>query len=295
MPLYEPVTSTTTSAALNDFRLTGVTATPVMTADSTALSTIYLTPYTGNMIALYNGASWDLITSVEVSLAVTGRTTDLPFDIFGYNNAGVVTLEFLNWTNATSRATGLTRQDGVWTKTGDATRRYLGTCRPRSATTFHWVTTGTDLPTKLDIWNVSNRVFVDFTLKATTDTWTYTTATWRQAQASVNYQVDMVAGIQESTFHATIVSTSINSAASGTNVPRGVSMGLDSTTTPSGIFGSTGDPSTVMHSGSYTVLMAIGRHFVAWLEYSTALSTTTWHGDNGGNNRQSGITGSWEC
>jgi len=107
----------------NDFRLSGVSATPIMTADNAALATIFLCQYKGNRIALWDGANWQLcVPSAEVSLAVTGRTTDLPFDVFAFLNAGVVTLEFLDWTNATTRATGLTRQDGVWTKTGAATR-----------------------------------------------------------------------------------------------------------------------------------------------------------------------------
>lgn len=176
-----PAFSSVVDANRNDFRLTGVTATPVMIADSTTLSTIFLTPYKGNGISLYSGGAWHVRSSGEVSLAVTGRTTDLPFDIFAYDNAGVVTLEFLDWTNATTRATGLTRQDGVWTKTGDATRRYLGSCRARSATTFHHRLAGDDVPVRIDLWNADNRVEHAFTLRALTNTWTYTTATWRPA------------------------------------------------------------------------------------------------------------------
>ena len=45
---------------VNDFRLSGVSATPVMTSDSTALGTIYLTQYKGNRIALNDGTNWQL-------------------------------------------------------------------------------------------------------------------------------------------------------------------------------------------------------------------------------------------
>jgi hypothetical protein len=213
----------------NDFRLSGVSATPVMTSDSTS---IYLAQFKGNRIALSDGANWQLLTPAsEQSLAVTGRTTDLPFDIFCYNNGGTPTLEFTDWTNATTRATGLTRVDGVWTKTGDATRRYLGSCRARSATTFAFVQGGTDAPCKFDLFNADNRVAHRFLLKDGNSTHTYTTATWRQWQASANYQIDIMVGLQEESFEAEATSSSRNSTIS---IPRQTGLGFDSTTAFSG-------------------------------------------------------------
>jgi hypothetical protein len=283
----------------NGFRLSGTTGTPVMTADSTGLGTIYLTPYKGNSIALYDGSFWQLVSSAEVSLAVTGRTTDLPFDIFAYLSGGAVTLEFLDWTNATTRATGLTKANGVWTKTGDQTRRYLGSCRPRSATTFHWVTAGTDAPVKLDLWNVDNRVEFSFVLKATTDSWTYTTATIRQAQASANYQVDVMVGLQEDWFEAALFVTSKNSTIS---IMRSVGIGFDSTTTYSGL--QSASTNTVASQNAHQMSRlknqpGIGRHFYSWNEFSVATGTCTWLGDDGTTNPthgiQSGMSGSWNC
>ena len=279
----------------NDFRLTGVTATPIMTADSTSLSTIYLTPFKGQQIALYDGSAWQLYSSAEVSLAVTARTTDLPFDIFAYNVAGVVTLEFLDWTNATTRATALVRQDGVWCKTGSLTRRYVGTCRARSATTFHWVQAGVDLPCKFDLYNSDNRVAMSFLLKATTDTWTYTTATWRQIQASANYQVDIMAGLQEESFQAEVQSTSRNSTIS---INRSSGIGYDATTAFTGT--AAGACNTVASQNAGTQarisnLPVVGRHYYAWLEHSAATGTCTWVGDDGGLLLQSGMTGTWTC
>jgi hypothetical protein len=280
----------------NDFRLSGVSATPVMTADSTSLSTIYLAEYKGRRLALYDGTNWQLAApSAEVSLAVTGRTTDLPFDIFAFLNAGVVTLEFLDWTNATTRATGLTRQDGVWTKSGDPTRRYLGSCRARSATTFHHRMNGDDVPVRLDLWNADNRVEFAFTLRALTNTWTYTVATWRQAQASANYQVEIMVGLQECWFEATLMTTSRNSTIS---IPRQCGIGFDSTTAFTGTTAS--DANTVASIESNQVarikhMPAIGRHFYSWNEISTATGTCTWVGDDGALRIQSGMTGNFDA
>jgi hypothetical protein len=280
----------------NDFRLTGVSQTPVMTADSTTLSTVFLAPYKGNRLALWDGAQWQLIfPPSEVSLAVTGRTTDLPFDVFAFLNNGAVTLEFLNWASATARATGLAKVDGVWTKTGDATRRYLGSIRPRSATSFHWVTSGLDAPCKLDLWNADNKIDVAFQLRTGTNTWAYTLATWRQAQGSVNYQVDIMVGLQESYFTADLLVSSRNSTIS---IPRQVGIGFDSTTAFTGVTSATANTVASIECDQNARISnqpGIGRHFYAWLEISTATGTCTWVGDDGALRLQSGLSGIWSC
>jgi hypothetical protein len=282
----------------NDFRLTGVTLTPVMTADNSgSLSTIYLTPFKGAQIALYNGSGWDTLASAEVSLGVTARTADLPFDVFAYNSSGTVTLEFLDWTNATTRATALVRQDGIWCKTGALTRRYVGSCRPRSATAFAWTRGGVDAPAKFDLFNADNRVNAPFSLIASTDSWTYTTATWRQAQASLSYQVDIMVGLQEEGFFADLACMASNATA---NVDREVGIGFDSTSAFTGICNghssnTSSGTGTFMMTAAIANLPAIGRHFYAWLEISTATGTTTWYGDNAALRRQSGMVGTWTC
>lgn len=66
----------------NGFRLTLTTATPVTTSDVTAATTIYLTPYLSNEIAIYGGASWAIYTSAEVSIALGTLTSGKNYDIF---------------------------------------------------------------------------------------------------------------------------------------------------------------------------------------------------------------------
>jgi hypothetical protein len=291
MPLFEPHNQ----PEVNCFRLTGVSGSPIMTVDNAALSTIYLTPYTGNRISLYNGASWDVMYSGQVSLAVTGRTADLPFDLYAFNLNGVLTLETLNWTSATARATALVLQDGVWVRSGSITHRYVGTCRPRSATSYSWVTTGIDTPAKLDLWNAANRVGTGWTVEASTNTWTYTLQTFRQAQGSANYQLDIVAGLQECLLVGQLVVSSSTNA--GGAVERESGLGFDSTTVVIGVSGavSAGSNSISASTAQCSVLVPIGRHFLAWLETSAATNTTTWYGDNGAVRLQSGMSGVWDC
>jgi hypothetical protein len=118
-----------------NFRLTLTTGVPVTTADVTGATTIYCTPYRGNTIALYDGTNWNMRTSSEFSLALGVLTASRPYDVFCYDNAGVPTLEFTAWTNDTTRATALVMQDGVLSKTGALTRRYLGTFYTTATTT----------------------------------------------------------------------------------------------------------------------------------------------------------------
>ncbi len=113
---------------VNNFRATLVSNTPVPTTDVTysGAQTIYLTPYNGNQISLYNGASWNTFASAEMSLALGTLTNALPYDVFCYSNSGVPTLELTAWTNITTRATNLAYQDGILCKSGALTRRYIG-------------------------------------------------------------------------------------------------------------------------------------------------------------------------
>ena len=116
-----------------NFRLTLASNTPVMTSEVLAATTLYLTPYIGNRIALYNGTSWDVIESNEVNISLSTVAADTNYDVFAYNNSGTVTLELLAWTSSgagtSARATALAYQEGVLVKSGTATRRYVGTIR----------------------------------------------------------------------------------------------------------------------------------------------------------------------
>ena len=110
-----------------DGRLTMSSGNPDILTDQAGV-TVYYTPYCGDTIALYDGSSkWELITFTELSQATSGLDASSVYDVFCYNNSGTATLEVTKWTNTTTRATALTRQNGVYVKNGATTRRYLGT------------------------------------------------------------------------------------------------------------------------------------------------------------------------
>lgn len=118
---YEQLQSVTAIGICN-FRLTLTSTVPVTTSDVTGVSTVYITPYIGNRIALYDGATWNLREGVEGAIATGALSASKIYDVFVYDNAGTPASETLAWTNDTTRATGLTYQNGVVVKTGDATQ-----------------------------------------------------------------------------------------------------------------------------------------------------------------------------
>ena len=271
-------------------RLTLTSATPVTSADVSGATTLYWAPYAGNKVALYDGSSWSVSTFTQRSISLSGLTASKPYDVWVYDNSGTITLELLVWTNDTTRATALVLQDGVWCKTGALTRRYLGTL---------YVDSGGGAVTSTlairHLWNYYNRCPLPLFRMDTTNSWTYTTATWRQANASTANQFDFIIGVAEVPLNAELKVQGYNSSA---DVATYVGLGLDSTTAPTSGNFTTCNPASSPSAGqefalssAYSGYPAAGRHYLAWLENSTASGTMTWDGDAGGSKRNSGMTG----
>lgn len=256
-------------------RLTLTSGTPVTTADVTGAATVYFTPYGGNRISLYDGTSWQLYTFSEISLGLGTITNDLPYDVFVYNNSGTLTLEFLAWTSKTARATALVLQDGVWSKTGALTRRYLGTFHTTATTTTE------DSARRRLLYNYYNRRPRKWERLATTVSWNYTTATVHQANAEVLNQVEFVNGVAEDAIHLSL-GTGVTNTLATTNTTAGI--GEDSTTTATPEVAIFMEPGTaiITMTGSFTKVPSIGYHYYAWLEWSVAAGTTTWYGAQSG-------------
>ena len=171
-------------------RLTLATGDPLPTTDQLAKTTVYYTPYIHAFVNLYDGANWTTnLVSGEKSVAVPS-TTNTPFDVFGFLSAGDLALETLNWTNDTTRATGLARQDGFWVKSGDASRLYLGTGR----------TTGSsgqceDSAARRLLWNALNHKERKVSKVITATGYTYNTASMRSVNADTTFRHDAICGL----------------------------------------------------------------------------------------------------
>lgn len=269
-------------------RLTLTSGTPVTTSDVTAAGTIYLTPYGGNVVVLYDGSSWVASNFTELSLSLAGHAADTNFDVFVYNNSGTLTLTTTAWTNATTRATAIVLLNGSYVKSGTSTQLYVGTIRTNSAGAQT-----EDSAAKAFVYNMFNRVVRPRRVLEATNTWTYNGG-WRQANGSTANQIAFVAGLSEDTLDVTAVGAGSNS----NGAAHYVGIGLDATNAKAAesqtgiIQGDTAATGVGSATAIYRAMPAIGYHYVAWLEASDN-STQTWNGDNGSTIIQTGISMTW--
>jgi hypothetical protein len=229
----------------------------------TAAANVYWTPYHGNQIGLYNGSSWDPITFSEITISLaSGFVTNKNYDVFGYNNSGSLALETLAWTSDSARATALVLQDGISSKSGVLTRRFLFTFRTVTATTTE------DSEFRRFLWANDNRVQRSlYKSDGTSHTIGATNFVGQYFNSNSANKVEFVHGLAEDAV--------MLCGGGAMNVTGGqygyVGMGFDATTLDltyvvgNGYFGA---------SDSLVKRFPVGYHFLAIVEGSGATGTT---------------------
>lgn len=274
--------------AVCDFRLSLVSNTPVMVTNQAAAATLYLVPFNGNRIALYDtvGAAWDIISSGQVTVPLTGLLANTVYDVFVYGG-GSLSVEFVAWASATARATAIAYQDGVPCKSGALSRRLVGTIRTgAAAATMDWNFGGTGaggVAANLGIWHANPKVRVPVAgmVRDSTDSWTYAVTAWRSANNSGNMRLNLLDG--DGTLQ-------VKAAFGGLGYPpstnyASVGIGLDSTTALAAkatatVTGTNG----MQHGGTalYSGDIGLGWHYLQALECRLqGTGTITFYGDNG--------------
>lgn len=96
-------------AFANDFRLTTASGEPVPTSSNSSWPTLYLSPYKGNRIEVYEGVrrGWQVRTSAEISLTVPSTLFRLA-DVFVRWNGRALEMKTVNWDQSTGSITGAT-------------------------------------------------------------------------------------------------------------------------------------------------------------------------------------------
>ena len=264
-------------------RLTPESGVSVPTGDNVAVATLYYTPHLDTVVTLYDGTRWKAYTFTERSLSLASILDANNYDVFLYDNAGTLTLELsAAWTNDTTRADALTTQDGVYVKSGATTRRWVGTIRASG-----------DLVTQDDtarrfVWNAYNRVPRHMKAVDTTNSWTYTTATWRQANAASANKVEFVVG--DASTIASAVAISLNDSGSDlVSVSPGIGIDSTSANSAQAYAGSADADARTVGYANYKGYPGLGYHYAAWLEISQETGTTTWYGNNGLTYIQTGL------
>lgn len=234
---------TLTSGMTPQGRLTLQSATPVMTSTQSAQTTVYYAPYNGSYVQIWNGtyAGFYQFTSsasdtVGLSLALGSNwAANAAFDVFVTLNSGSAALCTVAWTNTTTRATALAIYNGLQTNSAQVTCRnsnsttltvaanqgtYLGSFYTNGSTgTVDYIFGGSasgGTAASFGIYNYYNRVDVATNVIDSGSTYTYTTATVRQARASAGNQVKFIIGVVEGGILASVtagVQTTANAGA----------------------------------------------------------------------------------
>jgi hypothetical protein len=297
-------------------RLTIQAGTPILTASVLGATTVYYSPSENGYANLYNGAAWYTVAFSELSQTLADTTkspaatiADNLYDMFLWNDAGT-----LRCTRGPAWSTSLLRGAGAGTTelvringshvnavdivNGPAAQRglYVGTIATDSANQLNMNIDSTAGAgggnARIDVWNRYNRVLIGIQSRPTDDSWTQAvTGTWRRANASSSNRITFVAGLNQDAISCTIMALGGNS---GGNTAR-VAVGLDSITVPNGFHGIARMPNAFATAvvASHSGMAGQGSHFLQWLEYTDA-GTTTWYGDNGApDDSRSGMVLNW--
>lgn len=310
-------------------RLTLQTGVPVMVTTQSGKTTIFYTPYTGLYVPLYNGTRM-VNTSIgaELSQATTDATkspaavtTNSNYDMFVWTDSGTIRCtRGPAWTSDTARGTGagtteLVMVNGVLLNAnaitnGPAAQRgtYVGTVRSNGSSQIDWIygaLAAGGTAAVLGVWNKYNRVNVNTFVQESANSWNYTTATWRSANASATMRASYVYGLSEDSIMATYTTLGSNTTNGTGEVNTSCGIGYDSTSAlASGCVAGHNRLATMMMGDGTTSVACIrqataifvkeadiGFHFCQAIEISDATGTTTWYGDNNIPTRvQTGLT-----
>lgn len=192
--------------------LTPTSNTPVITGDVTAATSLYYTPYLGNMIPIYNGTNLvqTTFTQTQCTLTAGAQASAGIYDVYGFLNSGTFTVGFSpTWSAGTSgsvtagscaRGTGaggtaLTRVNGILTNTVSMTVNngattysvaasqgtYLGSIYVNATAGQLNCYRAFGQSRVWGIWNAYNRVPVILQAGDSTASWAYNTGTIRES------------------------------------------------------------------------------------------------------------------
>jgi hypothetical protein len=180
-----PMSETSDATFLPGGRLSISATQPVADGES---DTLYYVPYYNDDISLFNGYGIQVVNAASTSISVAALPANTAYDVFGYISGGatgILNLELTAWTSPTVRATPLVYSYGSLYKSGDPTRRLLGSIyigtNPGLLQDWANYQGASQNPSKRFLWNLYNRVRRECHMFDATVNWTVPTDnTWRQ-------------------------------------------------------------------------------------------------------------------
>lgn len=290
-------------------RMTLVSATPVMASSQAGANTVYVTPYGGCLVPIYDGTNMVPTCFAEVS-QLTTDTTKSPaavaassvYDVFCWIDTGPTNrcTRGPAWSNDTIRSAGtaLVLVNGIWLNNasitnGPAAQRgtYVGSFRSDGSSLVNYVYGGYANPctgANFAVWNAYNRVPVRTSLGLTATSWTYNgNAAWRQINGATSCIVNQLRGLNEDP-----VSVKYNALATPGATNGAVGIGIDTNTafTGSTSYVASGETLAKNIVGEYSGIPGLGYHSYSAIEFNSVNGVnTTFFGTAGTTYIQTGI------
>lgn len=277
-------------------RLTLASGVPVMATSQAGKTTVYYTPYCGNIVPVYDGTNMVPTVFSELSQATTDATKSPAavaasklYDMFVWNDGGTVRCtRGPAWTNSSTRGYTLTMVNGILLNTsaitnGPAASRgtWVGTIASNASSTIDFIFGGAasgGLAGVFNVWNAYHRVNVGCTVVDQGAAYTLTSSTWRQARASAGMQVSFVVGASDEAVSA--IYQNVNQMVAAAGVAR-IGIGYDSITSPSNnnaIQGVAAGTLIISPNVPFTVnAPAPGAHYFAAMENSDGTNANTFN------------------
>lgn len=120
-------------------RLTLSPTDPTPSQDITG-STLYYLPSGSDTISLFDGEKWVSRIFEGFSADLAGLTNTIPYDVYILFDEATDShkMEFVQWTNDTTRSAELVRQNGVYVSPSDSKKRYMGSVRKEADGLAHF-------------------------------------------------------------------------------------------------------------------------------------------------------------
>lgn len=284
---------------------------PILTTDAISSVAVYYTPYVGNLVPVYNGASFvtTLFSQLTLTLSASQALNTL-YDVFVFNNTGVLTLVTgPAWATSTAglgaRGTGagttqLQRLNGLWVNAVQITGRnaaatytipantatYLGTILIDGTAGQVTCTTSYGQSRKWGVWNAYNRQTLLVKAGDPSGGWSYTTNAIRPANGNTANSISVLCGLPEEPAiykYANYISSALTSANQSTTGQVGI--GFNSTTAFSGrtgrVAGSVTSSSFITNfslEGEYEAQPVLGFNVITALENGLgSINSYTWN------------------
>lgn len=281
-------------------RLTLQTGVAVMLTTQSAKTTIYYTPYVGNMVPLYDGTNMIMTAISEISVATTDTAKNPAAigaskvnDWFVWDDGGTLRLSHgPDWTNDTTRSAGtaLVMVNGILLNNASITNgpaasrgTYVGTTRSNSSSQLAFIVGGSGTAGWVGVWNAYNRRPIWMNVAEGTSSWTYTTAAIRASNNSTTSRVSFVTGLAEDPVGSSFNCRVDLVAASTSYTFQGIALDTTTSINSRDILGGTvtGSGWFTSHNNVYRSPPLLGFHYIASVEQGDGSNVNTVYGSSG--------------